>query len=308
MTATGKDPVPHRELRARRVCFTHAQDGLSRHYVDDDLFMSHFVAVLSATFPPGEDFFVRSVRHYLDQITDPELVEQVRGFIGQEVVHGREHDHLNHVLRAMGYPTHWVQALMRSGLAISDWTLPPRVRLGYTAGLEHYTATIAERLLTSERAQALLGDTQVRSLLLWHMLEESEHKAVAFDVYRAVGGTEQMRIWSMRAISAVLFTFLSAGTALSMMRDPAAYNPIRLCRSMAALRHSPFLDRQMVRRLRAYNKPGFHPDDFDSTELVAHWRAQLFGPEGELTETGSISPLGKAGSGRGGEGPGQKDL
>jgi hypothetical protein len=36
--------------------------------------------------------------------------------------------------------------------------------------------------------------------------------------------------------------------------------------------------------LRAYNKRGFHPDDNDNSELVARWRAELFGSEGALTD------------------------
>ena len=81
-------------IQTRRVAFDHPRGSLRRHYVDGDLVMSHLVALLSATFPPGEDFFVRSVRHYRDRVTDPDLAARVRGFIGQEVVHGREHDHL----------------------------------------------------------------------------------------------------------------------------------------------------------------------------------------------------------------------
>ena len=46
-------------------------------------------------FPDGEDFFVRSVRHFRDQIADPELKRQVAGFIGQEAMHGREHRAFN---------------------------------------------------------------------------------------------------------------------------------------------------------------------------------------------------------------------
>ncbi|MFC6879492.1 MULTISPECIES: metal-dependent hydrolase [Actinomadura] len=286
MTAAGEhppQPVPQRDVRVRRVRFAHPDGALRHHYVDGDLVTSHAIAVLSATFPPGEDFFVRAVGRYRDQITDPELAAQVRGFIGQEVVHGREHDHLNRVLQRMGYPTALTHRFIERVLALFDRRLPPRVLLGFTAGLEHYTATIAERLLTSPEAQALLGDTQVREILLWHALEESEHKAVAFDVYRTVGGSEHMRIWTMRVISTLLILHVITGTALSMLTDRAAYNPVRLARSLARLRRSPFLAREVVHHLRAYNRRGFHPDDFDSAELLARWQAELFGPQGTLT-------------------------
>ena len=42
-----------------------------------------------------------------------------------------------------------------------------------------------------------MGDEAVRDLFVWHALEESEHKAVAFDVYKAVGGGERLRVWTM---------------------------------------------------------------------------------------------------------------
>lgn len=59
--------VPHRDVRTRRIRFSYPEGSLDRHYVQGDLVMSHVVSVLSAIFPPGEDFFVRSVRHYADR-------------------------------------------------------------------------------------------------------------------------------------------------------------------------------------------------------------------------------------------------
>lgn len=277
-------PAPRRDVNVRRIQFDYPQGSLRRHFVDDDLVMSHVVAVLSATFPPGEDFFVQSVRYYADRVTDPELKRQVRGFIGQEVTHGREHRDLNDRLQTMGYPTHRVSAFVRWALADAWKRAPKRLCLAYTAALEHYTATIAECLLTKPEAQRLLGNTEVRNVLLWHALEETEHKAVAFDVYRAVGGTERMRRWAFRIQSVGLIGLVVIATALSMLGDRATYNPVRLVRSIAALRHSPFLERDVLRNLRDYQQDGFHPDDHDNAALLDRWTAELFGPEGRLTD------------------------
>lgn len=275
-------PVPHRDVRVRRIRFAHPEGAMGKHFVDGDLVMSHVVAMLSATFPPGEDFFVRSVQHYRERVTDPELAAQVRGFIGQEVTHGREHDELNERLHHMGYPTRRVAAFVEWSLGDAWKRAPKKLCLAYTAALEHYTATIAEALLRKPEAQRLLGDTEVRNVLLWHALEESEHKAVAFDVYRAVGGSERMRRWGFRIQSVGLLGLVVVATFLSLLGDRSAYNPVRLVKSLLALRHSPFLQRDVIDHLRAYTRQGFHPDDVDNAELIEEWRSRLFGPDGSL--------------------------
>ncbi|HSV40542.1 MAG TPA: metal-dependent hydrolase [Nocardioidaceae bacterium] len=282
MTAYG--PVPQRDVQTRRIKFSYPTGTLRQHYVDGDLVMSHIVAVLSGMFPEGEDYFVRSVRDRKDKVNDPELLRQVGGFIGQEVTHGREHRELNERLAEMGYRSLKVDRHVKRLLGLSERIDTPMRRLAVTAALEHYTATLAECLLAKPEAQRLLGDTEVRSLLLWHALEESEHKAVAFDVYRAAGGKEWMRIWIMRTVTLMFLAEVIVHTALSMMRDRATYNPSTLVRSLLALRHSPFLGRDVLHRVRSYNKKGFHPDDWDATELIERWRAELFGEQGVLVD------------------------
>ena len=285
MTRTAEQgTVPKRDVRVRRIGFHYAPPPAERHYVQGDLFMSHFVSMLSAMFPEGEDFFVRSVRRHADQVTDPELARQVRGFVGQEVTHGREHRAINESLQEMGYPTRGMDRFIKRRLALIERLWSPKVCLAITAALEHYTATLAETLLSDPAAQELLGDNEVRSLLLWHALEESEHKAVAFDVYRQVCDDEKTRIWAMRLISVGFVGALIQWTLYSLARDRAAYHPVRLARSVAKLRHSPFLTREVFRRLRRYNQVGFHPDDIDATELLERWRVELFGADGVLAD------------------------
>ncbi|MFN2563223.1 MAG: metal-dependent hydrolase [Jatrophihabitans sp.] len=284
MARAAEQIVPKRDLHARRIKFHYSPPARDRHYVQGDLVMSHVVSMLSAMFPEGEDFFVRSVRAHAHQIADPELARQVRGFVGQEVTHGREHRSINETLAEMGFRTRGMDRYIHHSLALIERIWSPRVCLAITAALEHYTATLAETLLSDPAAQELLGDNEVRSLLLWHALEESEHKAVAFDVYQQVYGDETIRIRSMQLISIGFWVSLIAWTAYSLAWDRATYHPTRLVRSLARLRHSPFLKRAVLRRLRRYDQRGFHPDDFDAAELLARWRTELFGEDGMLRD------------------------
>ncbi|HVU62323.1 MAG TPA: metal-dependent hydrolase [Mycobacteriales bacterium] len=275
-------PAPKRVVKTRRVKFDYTPATVERHYASGDLIMSHVVAILSAMFPEGEDFFVRSVRYYADQITDPHLKAAVAGFTGQETMHGREHRALNARLQELGYPTRRVDRLVKFDLARVERKAPHKVQLAITAALEHYTATLAERLLSSEAAREMLGEGEVRKVLLWHALEESEHKAVAFDVYRAVGGTEKMRIRVMRLMTWSFIFGTTVHTLLSMLADKSTYNPVRLGKSIAALRRSPFLGKEMVAAIKDYNRVGFHPNDHDNSELLERWTAELFGEQGQL--------------------------
>jgi predicted metal-dependent hydrolase len=62
-------------------------------------------------------------------------------------------------------------------------------------GWEHQA--LSDRLDTLDYPTRLV-ERMVKHLFLWHVLEESEDKAVAFDVYRAVGGSERTRVVTMK--------------------------------------------------------------------------------------------------------------
>ena len=208
-----------RAITTRRLRFDFRRETVPRYFVDDNIVGSHLVALASATFPRGEDFFVQSVRNYRDRITDPTLKRQVAGFIGQESVHGREHEEFNELLWSYGYPTLIVDKLVEWGLGLRAKLPGNKAKLAMTAALEHYTATFAAALLSDDHARRYMPADEVRQFWAWHALEESEHKAVAFDVYRAVGGSHRLRVFVMNVTTAGVLTGLVIGTLLSMLGD-----------------------------------------------------------------------------------------
>ena len=272
------------EIATRRIKFRYPAGSLRRHYVQGDLGMSHVVAVLSAAFPEGEAFMIRSVRAVSDQIVDPELKKQVAGFIGQEATHSREHRQLNERLQEMGYPTALVDRATNKILEARTRYSSAKYCLAMTAALEHYTAILAETLLADERAQQMLGQGEVRSMLLWHALEESEHRTVAFNVYRAIGGTHRMRVLVMWFTTFGFFTLAACASFLSLLRDRDFYNPRILVGSARPLFGSPFFSRAVFRRLLSYSRKDFHPDEVDNSELITKWNAALFGEQGQIAD------------------------
>lgn len=282
---TTQTSTTEREVPTRRISFEESLQTVPKHFADEgDLVGSHLMASLSAVFPDGEDFFVRSVRHYRAAVTDPGLKVQVSGFIGQEAVHGREHRAFNDHLATLGYPVKRFERFTKRGLAIRERLLPASSNLAATAALEHFTATLAELILTEPAAREMIGNPAVLELFLWHALEESEHKAVAFDVYKMSGGSERLRTFTMDLLTFGFLVGMAVQVLISLLGDRETYRRGRLRRSLRRAAGSPFVTKELWERLRDYNRPDFHPDDHDTTELVAAWRAQLFGPDGTLVD------------------------
>ncbi|MCU1642701.1 MAG: metal-dependent hydrolase [Nocardia sp.] len=282
-----KSLTPYPKVRRMRFRFGQPEP-MAHQFVQDDIPLTHLIAVLSGAFPPGEESFIRSVRKFSGEITDPVLKKRVAGFIGQEAVHGQQHRVLNDQLIEMGFPivrvfTFEPGALRERALVRIENLVPRHAHLAFTALAEHYTATLAARVLGEEAIQTIPGDPEVWNLLNWHAFEELEHKSVAFDVYRATGGSEAMRIGLMAGSYALTIPVVGLGVAVSILSDPRSWRPIKVARQTVRLARGPIV-KGLLKEMRPYMRPGFHPDDIDTTELLERWRTELFGAQGELVD------------------------
>ena len=156
-------------------------------FCDNNIYKSAFIGGLSSAFPAGEQEFVDSVRNYRDKVTNPDLIKQVKGFIGQEGHHSHQHRIVNQELDRLGYNTGKVELVLKKMIDRRVKKLSNKWRLALTVAAEHVTAIMGEYILT--HPEFLDGMEQpFKDLLLWHAVEEIEHKAVAFDVYMECEG------------------------------------------------------------------------------------------------------------------------
>ncbi len=81
----------------------------------------------------------------------------------------------------------------------------------------------------------------------------------------------------------IVETSIMAAISIAMDRD-ARRHPVKLLRSVAHLRQSPFISIRAARILAQYHRRGFHPNDRDTKQLIADWRQTLFGTDGRLRQ------------------------
>ena len=246
---------------------------LKGDWFDDHPFKTAWFNAMSITFPLGEKFFIDSVRKFSDQIEDPKLIDEIRGFCGQEGFHRREHERYNQALCDLrGYDLTYLTERLRKNIELGNKYMSPLEQLAATAAFEHITAIMAESALAVDNPMVDGVDSTMRELWDWHAAEEMEHKAVAFDVYRAVGGSEKMRKSAMRKATFFLLMDVMVGLVHMLRRDGKLWN-LRLWRQGWAFL---FFDGGILRRIwpayREYFKEGFHPWQRDTRPLLNAWK------------------------------------
>ncbi len=269
------------DIPRRNVDVPFDPNAIPEDWCRNNPFLTTHLAALSLLFPEGEKFFVDAVKKHKDRITDLELQREVIGFIGQEAMHGKEHRAFNELLAASGMTSSAKrEAGLKRLLGLVRKVLPARGQLAATCALEHFTAILAELLLTDPTMRDDLHPS-VRALWVWHALEETEHKAVAYDVYQHTGGGYLVRSSIMVATTIIFFAEL-AWVHASFARDRGILWKPWKWRGLTRL----WLRKGHVWRTLAayfsYFKPSFHPDDRDTGKLLADWRERLFGEHGEL--------------------------
>jgi predicted metal-dependent hydrolase len=108
------------------------------------------------------------------------LDREISAFIGQEAMHSKEH-HAFHV-------------------SAQQYGSRPTVTSKFHFLLKTFSIAFKTMPVTFSKdwgSNQLMTDSTIRNLWLWHSIEETEHKAVAFDLYQHLYGT-YAKIWKLR--------------------------------------------------------------------------------------------------------------
>jgi len=262
------DPSP---IRVRKLA-QGPNAATPRYWFADDPFLTHFFNAISSMFPEGERFFIRAVRNFKEEVTTPELVAQVSDFVRQEAQHFKVHDDHTALLEAQGYGVlARYNRLAKRGL---NWTSSnlPRFALATTVALEHITAVLADQVLRNDKRWLEPMAPEMRSLWRWHAIEESEHKAVAFDVYQeCVEQGRSSRVWLRRCVMLEVLLFFFAEAFLrhcALLIKDGQFTPRVLWRGWKLFWGKGGLIRSFHPQLWQFFRRDFHPWQHNNSQLV----------------------------------------
>jgi predicted metal-dependent hydrolase len=136
---------------------------------------------------PVEPWLIKVLQSVLDKLPEPELRDNVLGFIRQESQHFKQHRLFNEVLVAHGYPRlAEFERELADDLERFRKTRSLKFLLAYADGFESLGA-VSGRIWFENSDEMLEGaDPNAVALWKWHMAEEFEHREVCFDVYHAL--------------------------------------------------------------------------------------------------------------------------
>ncbi len=271
--------VPRTRLKARRTRFD--LSTTPNEWIAGDLQATHTIDSLHVALPPGERWFCDVFRDALPLITDDQLREDVRGFIGQEATHAKAHDlGLEHLARHgidLRAEVAWVdraRARVRARVKRLPVWLRRRIlrnELAAIATIEHYTAVLGTWIVGADLPA---GDPAMLDLLRWHGAEEVEHRAVAFDLYQHLDGGYLRRAVHGVVASLGILLGLLAISARIMALDPATRRNLRFGAYRRAVRAGRFPALGgVVGSLRAYLRRDYHPSQYGCPEAAQAYLA-----------------------------------
>ncbi len=141
---------------------------------------------LSVLIPHSERIVNEIMRGNIQRISDPVLKDQVKALIKQEGAHGAMHRKSNARLRQYFPVIGFFEKVQKIFMRLARRFSSSAFEVAIPAAFEHFTAAISRDVLLNYQKWTAGKSNQCIDFVNWHSLEEIEHQAVCYDVYKSM--------------------------------------------------------------------------------------------------------------------------
>lgn len=259
-------------MTVRQVEFAYSS-GMGGHWNRDRPEFSHIVNAGSLAMPYLEPYLIKTMRAARPLIRDPALQADLDCYVRQEATHYRQHRVFNDELKARGYRAiEHIEARLAREYAELESTRGLAFNLAYAEGFESMALAIGQMLIADR--EYLFGNSEsgVASLVLWHFVEEIEHKNVAYDVFEHLHGNYFRRVHGM--LYAMTHIFLLTRSAYqALLKEDGLWRDLRSRIALARVIGRIF--RKLTPKLLRIMMPGYDPRQVRDPAWASAW-ARLY--------------------------------
>ncbi|WP_428310011.1 metal-dependent hydrolase [Hydrocarboniphaga sp.] len=157
---------------------------------------SVFINALGLHVPHFERYLIRALSKAKAQVKDEKLLRDMSAIIGQEAHHAKNFLQFNQRMAARYPKVAQLDTAARDYFAEHAKADSFKRQVGYTAGYETFTFLAGMIILENYHRWFADSHPVMKAIWVWHQVEEIEHGAVAFDVYRHLFGRDEFyRKW-----------------------------------------------------------------------------------------------------------------
>ncbi|WP_205480033.1 metal-dependent hydrolase [Sphingomonas arenae] len=211
------------EMTIRKMAFEFTPE-MQRVFIKNDPAMSYTFLGAWMMLPYLEPYLIRTMRQALPHVQDPQLRDDLRMFCAQEGEHYKQHARANDIIRSVNPGFAGLSALeeeLDAEYKGFSKDKPLLFNLAYAEGFESMTS--AASTVQLEMGMYDRVDSPLAHLGKWHVMEELEHRSVAFDVYHACGGTYLYRLKNQLWAQGHYFKWVKRFADLMREADPELF-------------------------------------------------------------------------------------
>jgi predicted metal-dependent hydrolase len=228
---------------------------------------SYAIFAFSLLLPYLEPYLIRTMNAAKKHVADPELLKDMERFNAQEGQHYRQHRRFNEVMRTNGFERlpdfeHELDADYRRFTE----TKSLKFNLAYAEGFEAMTTAMARLAFETKSLERM--HPAVCHLFSWHLIEELEHRTVAFEVYDHVCGDYFYRVAVGMFAQWHLLRFMDRVANYMLDADPqvlSRYGGVAGRKERVRTRQREFRRSLLPLVARTYS-PWYTPENIEFTE------------------------------------------
>jgi uncharacterized protein len=210
------------DILVRHLDFDFEEDkAVDAEFIPGDPEMSYFMVGLSMILPYLEPHLVKHTIAGQKCITDKSLLHDMQQFVRQEAAHYKEHKRFNDRVRA-AYPGLESLEMEVAADYVRFAEKGLKFNLAYAEGFESLTQPWAIFMWESGMIKQMKGP--LADIYTWHILEEIEHRTVAFDAYYFLHDDYFFRFRVSLLAQYHLIRFMLRCTLVMLKQEKARFN------------------------------------------------------------------------------------